>query len=73
MYALPELPDAAVAATRVGGVVSHASAAVWWRLQLVRLPDVVHVTVQRGSRRTPMRGVRYHCHRLRRQWRRRCQ
>jgi very-short-patch-repair endonuclease len=60
IYVLPELPNAAVVATRVGGVVSHASAAAWWRLALVRLPDVVHVTVRRGSRRTPMRGVRFH-------------
>jgi very-short-patch-repair endonuclease len=47
-------------ATSVGGVVSHASAAVWWRLALARVPDVVHVTVQRGSRRAPVPGVRYH-------------
>jgi very-short-patch-repair endonuclease len=60
VYALPELPDPAVTATRVGGVVSHASAAAWWRLSMVRLPDVVHVTVARGSRRTTLPGVRYH-------------
>jgi very-short-patch-repair endonuclease len=60
LHVLPEMPDAAVVATGVGGIVSHASAAVWWRLALVRVPDVVHVTVQRGSRRAPVPGVRYH-------------
>jgi very-short-patch-repair endonuclease len=60
LYVLPEMPDPAVIAARVGGVVSHASAAAWWRLAMVRLPDVVHVSVRRGSHRTPMRGVQYH-------------
>lgn len=57
---LPELPDAAVVAARAGGVVSHASAAVWWGLALVVVPEVVHVTIARGSRRTPLAGVRHH-------------
>jgi hypothetical protein len=60
LHVLPELPDAAVVAARAGGVVSHASAAVWWGLALVRVPDAVHITLARGSRGTRQRGVRYH-------------
>jgi very-short-patch-repair endonuclease len=60
LYVLPELPDAAVVAARAGGAVSHASAAEWWRLALVRVPDAVHITVVRGSRRTPLAGVVHH-------------
>ncbi|MGZ4625242.1 MAG: DUF559 domain-containing protein [Kineosporiaceae bacterium] len=60
LHVLPELPEAALVAACAGGVVSHQSAAEWWRLALVRVPDEVHVTVPRGSRRTPLQDVRYH-------------
>ena len=60
VHVLPALPDAAAVAASAGGVVSHASAAAWWRLDLVRRPDVVHVTVPHGAKPAAQAGVRYH-------------
>jgi very-short-patch-repair endonuclease len=57
---LPGLPDPEVAAARAGGVLSHLTAAERLRLSLVRVPDVVHVTVPHGARPAPQEGVRVH-------------
>ena len=57
---LPHLPDANVAAARVGGVLSHLSAAQRLGLSLVRVPDAVHVTVPHGARAPAHTGVRVH-------------
>jgi very-short-patch-repair endonuclease len=57
---LPGLPDPQVAAARAGGVLSHLTAAERLGLSLVRVPDVVHVTVPHGARPVPQEGVRVH-------------
>jgi very-short-patch-repair endonuclease len=41
-------------------VLSHASAAAYWGLQLVHKPDVVHVSVPHGARPAPQVGVQLH-------------
>lgn len=60
IYVLPELPAPELAAARARGVLSHASAAAWWGLALVKPPDVVHVTVPHGARPPIQAGVRVH-------------
>jgi len=59
-YVLPELPDALVVAAELGGLASHLSAALLWRLDMVREPDAVHVTVRHGASRAPRAGVVVH-------------
>jgi very-short-patch-repair endonuclease len=50
-YALPALRAEFAAAARLGGVVSHASAATIIGLALVRAPDRIHVSVPHGNAR----------------------
>jgi very-short-patch-repair endonuclease len=57
---LRELPDADVAAVRVGGVLSHLTAAQRLGLSLVKVPEAVHVTVPHGARAAREAGVRVH-------------
>ena len=57
---LPGLPEPDVAAARAGGVLSHLTAAERLRLSMVKVPDVVHVTVPHGARPAPQDGVRLH-------------
>jgi very-short-patch-repair endonuclease len=61
VYALPSLRPEFAAAARLGGVVSHASAAQVIGLALVRPPARIHVTVLHGSaRRARPPGVVVH-------------
>ena len=60
LLVLPELPDPDVAAASARGVLSHLTAAARLGLSMVRVPDVVHVTVPHGARPTPQQGVRLH-------------
>jgi len=60
VYVLPDLPEPEVTAARLGGRLSHASAAQWWGLALVRPPDAVDVVVVHGNRRAATPGVRLH-------------
>ncbi|MBA3907820.1 MAG: DUF559 domain-containing protein [Pseudonocardiales bacterium] len=50
VYTLPALADPLAIAAALGGVVSHASAADLLQVDLVRRPEVVHVTIPRGAR-----------------------
>ena len=56
-YALPTANVALVAAQRVGGIVSHRSAAAWWGWELKEQPPVPEVTVPK-HRRCDRAGVR---------------
>jgi hypothetical protein len=60
VYALPDRHPALVAAKRLGGVVSHVSAAQAHGLEALTAPDRSHVTVPRGRRKSPLRGVSIH-------------
>jgi very-short-patch-repair endonuclease len=61
VYALPALRPEFAAAARLGGVVSHASAAQIIGIALVHPPDRIHVTVRHGSaRREQPEGVVVH-------------
>ena len=61
VYALPSLRPEFAAAARLGGVVSHASAAQLIGIALVHPPDLIHVTVAHGSaRRERPEGVAVH-------------
>ena len=51
VYCLPSLRPEFAAAARLGGVVSHASAADLIGIELVRPPEQIHVTVPHGSAR----------------------
>jgi very-short-patch-repair endonuclease len=65
VYALPSLRPEFAAAARLGGVVSHASAAQLIGIALVHPPDRIHVTVPHGSaRRERPEGVVVHQTRL---------
>lgn len=57
-YGLPELPDATSVAARVGGVVSHLSAAQHYRLSLLSPPVQSHVTVRANAHPDIPDGVR---------------
>ncbi len=59
-YALPGLPEALVVAAELRGLASHLSAALLWRLDVVRQPDAVHVTVPHGTTRAARKGVVVH-------------
>ena len=63
-YALPDAPAAIVAAVRLNGVVSHATAAEVHGFKLWRPAARIHVTV--GSQRSAPTGVEVHRARLRR-------
>jgi very-short-patch-repair endonuclease len=65
-YGLPHLPDAAKAASRTGGVVSHESAVQHHRLPLLIPPSRAHVTVRPNAHPTVPDGVQVHYRRLRR-------
>lgn len=60
VYALPELPPARAVAARLGGVLSHTSAARALGLEVSHGDDEVHVTVPRGGRAGARPGVRVH-------------
>jgi very-short-patch-repair endonuclease len=61
VYAVPTLLPAFAAAARLRGVISHASAAQVWHLDLVEEPREIHVTVLHGRGRSgPLPGVRIH-------------
>lgn len=50
LYALPDVDDAAQVAARLGGVLSHTSAALRHGWGVKTVPDRPHVTVSRGRR-----------------------
>ena len=52
-YALPECPDPWLSAMRLGGVVSHVSAAAHWCLDVVSRPLSPHITVGRNRHDLP--------------------
>src|SRR5689334_3754201 len=60
VYVLPALLDPLQVAARVGGVVSHQSAAQIHEYSLVQVPTEVHVTVPHSARQPVMAGVRIH-------------
>jgi len=58
VYVLAELATPTVLAARTGGVVSHASAAIAYGLDVVVAPTVPHITVRHSARR--VQGVHVH-------------
>ncbi len=62
-YALPDTPPAIVTAVRLGGVVSHGTAASLHGFALWSPDPTIHVTVRSGSREAEP-GVRIHRGRL---------
>jgi hypothetical protein len=60
VYVLPALLDPLQVAARVGGVVSHQSAAQILGYSLVEAPTEVHVTVPHGAKPPRLAGVRVH-------------
>ena len=56
-YALPGLPDPRLAAERLRGVVSHASAARLWGLDVLSREPAPHVTVPAHRKRRPSPAV----------------
>ncbi len=60
LYTLPDLPEPEATAARLRGRLSHASAAQWWGLALVKAPDAVDVVIPHGSKRAVTPGVRLH-------------
>jgi very-short-patch-repair endonuclease len=60
VYVLPGLPADLVAAAELRGLVSHLSAAQFWRFDMVREPDVLHVTVAHGASRSARKGTVIH-------------
>ncbi|HEX8498916.1 MAG TPA: DUF559 domain-containing protein [Actinomycetales bacterium] len=59
-YALPDAADPFVTASRLGGVVSHASAAQQWGLAVASRPLKPHVTVTRHRCRVVRAGAEVH-------------
>lgn len=59
-YALAALPDPWTSAARLCGVVSHTSAAHFWRLAVMNNPDQAHVTLARGRSRVARAGAELH-------------
>jgi very-short-patch-repair endonuclease len=60
IYALPgALPEQLAAAT-AHGVISHQSAAAYWRMDALHKPDSLHVTVPRTSHPVRAKGVTVH-------------
>jgi very-short-patch-repair endonuclease len=60
VYALADLPAPAVAAARMGGALSHLSAAQHWGLELLHPSNAIHVTVPRHARPQRQPGVVVH-------------
>jgi hypothetical protein len=60
VYVLPGLPTELVAAAELRGVVSHLSAAQYRRLDLVREPDALHITIAHGTSRNPRKETVIH-------------
>lgn len=63
-YALAALPDPWTSAARLGGVVSHTSAARFWRLAVLNHPDQAHVTLTRSRSRVAAAGAVLHWSKL---------
>ena len=61
-YALPDADEALRLATRLGGVLSHTSAAIHHGWGVKTMPDKPHVTVSRGRKVGPERSL-VHLHR----------
>jgi very-short-patch-repair endonuclease len=59
-YALPATPDPRLSAARLGGVVSHASAARYWNLPALGASSAPHLTVARNRCRVDRRGAVVH-------------
>jgi hypothetical protein len=59
-YALPQTLDPRLTATRLAGVVSHASAARHWDLPTLAAPTSPHITVPRNRCRIDRRGASVH-------------
>lgn len=59
-YALAGAVDPLRVAARLGGCASHESAARLWFLETLLEPSAMHVTLPRGRRRRPHRGVVVH-------------
>ncbi len=59
-YVLPDVGDAWIAAERLHGVVSHASAATYWSLDVLDRPAQPHVTVGRHRHDLPRGQVQVH-------------
>jgi very-short-patch-repair endonuclease len=60
VYVLPALLDPLQVAARIGGVVSHRSAALILRYSLVEAPTEVDVTVRHDAKPPRLPGVRLH-------------
>ena len=60
VYVLPALLDPLQVAARIGGVVSHRSAAQILKYSLVEAPSEIDVTVRHGAKPPSMNGVRLH-------------
>lgn len=59
-YALPGLPDPWTAAFRLGGVVSHTTAAQHWGLSVLSPGGEAHITFARNRSRVARDGVQLH-------------
>jgi very-short-patch-repair endonuclease len=59
-YALPALLDPLLVAARIGGVVSHGTAAQLLGLSVVQAPTEIHVTLRRGAQPTRLEGTTLH-------------
>jgi very-short-patch-repair endonuclease len=59
-YALPALPAALKVGATLGGVVSHESAAQYWRLESIADPLKIHITLPPTAHRTARRNVALH-------------
>lgn len=59
-YVLPDLSPADQAAAATHGLVSHESAAQYWKLEMLTQPAEAHVTVAPHTRHRPRRGVVLH-------------
>lgn len=61
-YALPVLDEGLFLASRLGGVLSHLSAALYWGWKVKRAPDEPVITIPRGRKRSAEErtGVRVH-------------
>lgn len=64
-YALPTAPDPLVTATTLAGVVSHSSAAEYWKMSVAVRPVRPHVTVGRHRRGIPRAKAEVHWANLR--------
>jgi very-short-patch-repair endonuclease len=60
VYVLPDLPSGPAVAARLGGVVSHLSAAIDHGLAVLVRPETVHVTVPPSSSVSGQSGVTLH-------------